>query len=85
MSSCQMAAGLPKAGLVVGARQLQAPKGDRWGNAPAQALEAATLPIRQARHRAVQPQVAPQRAQLVLRGSFVRQRMSLSYLCAWKP
>lgn len=76
MGSCQVAAGLPQAGLVVGACQLQAPQGDRRGNAPAQALEAATLPIRQTRHRAVQPQMAPQRAQLVLRGSCVYQRMS---------
>ena len=76
MGSCQVAAGLPQAGLVVGARKLQAPQGDRRGNAPTQALEAATFHIRQARHRAVQPQVAPQRAQLVLRGSCVYQRMS---------
>jgi hypothetical protein len=46
MSCGQVAAGLPQARLVVGTRQLQAPHQSRWGNTPAQALEAATLTIR---------------------------------------
>ena len=66
MEDRQARACLAQAGLVEGARQPQAPQGDRGGRAPAQPPEAGARCVSKGGHAAVQPQVADEAGELVL-------------------
>ena len=73
MHSSQVQASLAQARLMVRARQLQAPEGDRRRKSPAQPLEAGAFSICQRRHSDVQPQVTAKTGQLVLHGALKPQ------------